>query len=408
MQLVFCHRSAQQTLLHLRLIAGVSDTVINVLLRAINYDYGILPQIYEWRQEQWAALGLKAATIDVLMRELADFTHLVAELNLIERHGYQIVTRADALYPVLLSEIATPPPVLYVFGDVTILHQPCVALVGSRRANEYGQKIVGQFVPALVAHGFTLVSGGAVGADAMVHRATLQVGGKTVVVLGSGLLRPYPLEHERLFIEVVERGGLLVSIFPLRTGPRSEHFPIRNRIISGLVGTVVVIQASARSGTSITAHYALEQGRGVCAVPGDMHDPLSVGCHHLIREGATLISSVDELLEEVGVLVHNRLASVDGAVQATIYDNRVSGVTKKEVLVSGNAHVMHPVVMQLSLAHQDIYQRCVTSISIDDLAVQGAMSLSDIAGILFDLQCEGLVGQDHVGRWHHVSSLREG
>lgn len=215
------------------------------------------------------------------------------------RHGIGIVLESDPDYPRLLTQIADPPDLLFLRGQF----QPCdglaIAVVGARHATAAGRRVAEQFAGGLARAGCTVVSGLARGIDAAAHRAALAAGGRTLAVLGSGLLEIYPPEHRSLAHEVAD-GGAIISELPPFTPPQAAAFPRRNRIVSGLSLGTVVVQASERSGGLITARLAGEQGRDVFAVPGPIDCRMSTGCHRLIRDGATLVTNVDEILEDLG------------------------------------------------------------------------------------------------------------
>ena len=201
-------------------------------------------------------------------------------------------------YPRLLARVADPPPVLFVEGDPETLGWPMVAVVGSRNASVTGREVAHEFARALGANGVGVVSGLALGIDAAAHRGALRSAAPTVAVCARGLDRVYPAVHEEL-AEAISASGALVSEFPIGTLPSRLNFPRRNRLISGLSMGVLVVEASRRSGAMITARQAGEQGRDVFAVPGSIRNPLARGCHELIRAGAKLVESVDDVLEEI-------------------------------------------------------------------------------------------------------------
>jgi DNA processing protein len=206
----------------------------------------------------------------------------------------------DAGYPALLAQIPDPPVVLWRQGRLGALDAPAVALVGSRNATPTGVTNARRLAQDLARSGLVVTSGLARGIDAAAHHGALAGGGPTVAVLGSGLDRIYPREHASLAAEIVAAGGALVSEFPPGTPPLPSHFPLRNRLISGLARAVVIVEASARSGSLITARAAAEQGRDVLAVPGGVASGCYGGCHGLIKDGARLVETVDDILDEVG------------------------------------------------------------------------------------------------------------
>lgn len=228
----------------------------------------------------------------------SDEAGLREELRRAERAGVKILTLEDDAYPALLRTIHDPPLVLYVRGTWTSEDACAVALVGARRASVYGLQCAERLGYDLALRGITVVSGMARGIDAAAHRGALQARGRTVAVLGSGLQRVYPREHEALAAEIAKQGAVL-SEYPLQTPPLPHYFPRRNRVISGLSLGVVVVEAAARSGALITVESALEQGREVFAVPGPMTAVTSYGTHQLLKQGARLVTSVEDILEEL-------------------------------------------------------------------------------------------------------------
>ncbi len=213
-----------------------------------------------------------------------------------------ILTPLDDSFPPLLKEIPGCPSVLFIEGDWTTLSQPQVALVGSRHASRQGLDHACEFARAFVEQGLTVTSGLALGIDGYAHHGALEGGGKTIAVLGSGLNKVYPARHRELARRVSEQGAL-VSEFVPETSPRPQNFPVRNRIISGLSAAVLVIEAAEKSGSLITARYAGEQGRDVFALPGPINDPNHRGSNKLIQQGAGLVQSPQELLEEIQTLL---------------------------------------------------------------------------------------------------------
>lgn len=222
-------------------------------------------------------------------------------LNADNRH--HIIPFHDERYPPLLKEISDPPVVLFVLGDAQLLQLPQLGIVGARNSTSGGEQICAQLSAQICAAGLLITSGMALGIDAIAHRSALASGGKTIAVVGTGLDRVYPARHYELAHSIAENGAI-VSEFPIGTGVRPQHFPQRNRIISGLSLGILVIEASEKSGSLITARLATEQGREVFAVPGSIFNPLSKGCHALIRQGAKLTETATDILEELLPLAH--------------------------------------------------------------------------------------------------------
>ncbi|MFB6328838.1 DNA-protecting protein DprA [Pantoea deleyi] len=213
--------------------------------------------------------------------------------------SHHLVSALDPAYPLRLRETRHFPPLLYIDGDPGALSTPQLAVVGSRNGSQNGRYWCDWFTRHLSLSGLTITSGLARGIDGVAHRAALSAGGKTVAVLGSGLQRLYPKNHARLAAEIVEQGGAVVSEFPLTALPHPHHFPRRNRIISGLSHGVLVAEATLRSGSLVTARYALEQNRNVYALPGALGNPLSEGVNWLIQQGALLVAHPNNILEDL-------------------------------------------------------------------------------------------------------------
>jgi DNA processing protein len=232
------------------------------------------------------------------------------EIAICREKGVSIVTENDATYPRALSEIPDPPGILFVRGEIRPQDAIAVAIVGSRHATSYGKSIAEQLASSLARAGVTIVSGLARGIDAAAHRGALEAGGRTIGVLGSGVLNIYPPEHAELALDVI-KSGAIVSETPPQSPPLAGAFPQRNRIITGMSLGVIVVEASDRSGALISARHAMEQNREVFAVPGRVDSRMSRGCHRLLRDGAKLVETADDVLEELGPLVSPAL-SADG------------------------------------------------------------------------------------------------
>jgi DNA processing protein len=241
--------------------------------------------------------GLDSNVIDRL-RHFSTWAEIEAEVSRAENATIKIVPFTDATYPTRLRLIADPPPFLYVKGEICKQDERAVAVVGSRSASDYGRRVARDLCRGLASLGFTVVSGMARGIDGAAHEAALNAGGRTIAVLGSGVDRAYPPEHDKLYQRISERGAV-ISEFPLGTGPVPFNFPVRNRLISGLSLGVVVVEATEKSGSLITASLALEQGREVFAVPGEAGASRSRGTHQLIRHGARLVETVNDIVEEI-------------------------------------------------------------------------------------------------------------
>lgn len=221
------------------------------------------------------------------------------DLNWLAQPDNHLLTCDDPAYPKQLQEIPDAPPVLFVRGSIDLLSRPQIAIVGSHNPSSQGKQTAQDFAGTLAACGFVITSGLALGIDAASHIGALRSGGLTIAVAGTGLDRIYPARHKQLALEIVENGAI-ISEFPPGTTAKAGHFPRRNRIISGLCIGLLVVEAARQSGSLITARLALEQNREVFAIPGSIHNPLARGCNALIREGAKLVETTRDILEEFG------------------------------------------------------------------------------------------------------------
>ncbi len=228
---------------------------------------------------------------------------LQVELTWLEADNHHLVTFFDNDYPPFLKEIVDSPLALFVQGNRSLLGTLQLAMVGSRHPTPAGSETAFAFAKYLAAAGMTITSGLATGIDAAAHRGALAANGKTIAICGAGLKKIYPAQHRQLAAQITESGAL-VSEFPLGLTPRPHHFPKRNRIISGLSVGTLVVEAAQRSGSLITARLASEQGREVFAIPGSIHNPLARGCHYLLRQGAKLVETATDILEELAPLTN--------------------------------------------------------------------------------------------------------
>lgn len=248
--------------------------------------------------------GLSPAQADALKQP--DLDGIAADLRWLEQPQRHLLTLADDHYPRALRDIAQAPSVLFCQGDPELLNMPQLAIVGSRTATPQGLENAQAFAAELARRGFVITSGLALGIDGAAHRGALQADGYTVAVCATGLDRVYPARHKALAHQICER-GVLVSEFPTGVQPLAENFPRRNRIIAGLAMGTLVVEAAHGSGSLITARYALEQSREVFAIPGSIHNPQARGCHALIRQGAKLVETVNDIFEELGPQLGPRL-----------------------------------------------------------------------------------------------------
>jgi DNA processing protein len=283
-------------------------------VRALIDHFGDLESAWDAREGALKEAGLDRRAISSLVRTRAALD-LDAKLAEIERHGLTFLTWEDAEYPALLHEIYAPPPVIYVRGKLSPEDEWAVAMVGTRRATAYGKRVARMLSQDLARNGVTIVSGLARGIDAEAHRAALDAGGRTLAVMACGLDRIYPPEHRKLAHTIAENGAL-ISDYPIGTRPEGRNFPPRNRIISGLSLGVVVIEAGNRSGALITVEFAIEQGREVFAVPGNIVSRTSVGCNRIIQDGAKMVLHVRDVLEELNLTMIEQHAEVRAVLPA--------------------------------------------------------------------------------------------
>ena len=244
---------------------------------------------------------LREVVDDEIARKIkqgADIDAIAPTLDWLQKDNAHVVTLADSTYPQQLLEISNPPAVLYAIGHLHWLNHPNIAIVGSRSATPQGEKNAEEFATSLCNYGLCVVSGMALGIDGAAHRGALKANGATIAVVGTGLDIVYPARHRDLAHKIAER-GLIISEFPLGTPSKAQNFPRRNRLISGLSIGCLVVEANIDSGSLITARLATEQGRDVFAIPGSIHSPVAKGCHQLIKQGAKLVESTQDILEEI-------------------------------------------------------------------------------------------------------------
>ena len=369
----------QHVILHLSLIDGIGPSVLQAIInnKSVHHAWA---DLYDFTLSDFRYLGISEKNAQVLKTGLQSKDILEKELMLIEKHAINYCTLFDDTYPDLLKHIHMPPFVLYWYGASLNTPEKKIAVVGSRKASAYGERVVSTMVPYLVHHNITIVSGGALGLDSMAHQATLDAGGKTIAVFGSGLLDLAPRSNRKLFEQILDAGGSLVSYFPVQEEPYPGNFPARNRIISGLSNGTMVVQAAEKSGARITAQYALDQGRDVFAIPGPIDDELSVGCHRLIQDGAKLITHANDILIEYGITEPQQMTFVEKPKKTNAVKNKY----------------------QLGSIQDQILQICMKAHSIDDLAVQTKLSLAELQAMLFNLQLDGDIAQDFTGLWKVV------
>ncbi len=373
-------------ILHLSLIDGIGPSTILIIIERLKSWNDLTVNFYDFSvHEFYTTFGISPKRAQEIVHGLADKELLEKELSLLEKNSISWMTILNKDYPSLLKEIHLPPAVLYWQGAPLGDQNKNIAFVGARKADRYGQECVEALVPELVHNGWTIVSGGALGLDAMAHQAAVDAGGKTIVVLGSGLLNWYPRSNSRLFENVLKTGGTIVSAFRLKMEGLPGNFPARNRIISGLSRGCVVVQAAKKSGARITARFALEQGRELFAVPGPIGHTLSVGCHELIQLGAKLVTNVDDIVQEFGQMVFK------------------TSVSDSQLTISRVEEPRLPIQNDDELDDASkILRLCKRPCSVDDLSNQTGLRLDELNDILFELQLNGRLTQNFTGMWEQV------
>lgn len=290
------------------------------------------------------------------------------------RHA--LIRREDEDFPALLAAIADPPDALYVDGDPAALHLPCLAIIGSRNPTAGGARNAFEFARYLGQNGFCIVSGLAAGIDAAAHRGALAAGAPTVAFLGHGIDTVYPAQHREL-AAAIARQGALVSEFPFGTPPMRQLFPQRNRLISGLSLGTVVVEAARQSGSLITARLAGEQGREVFALPGSIHNPMARGCHRLIREGAKLVESAEDIVNELGPLAGHVLQFSEESSQSP------------SARVPGDDAEYRKLREHLGF----------DPVSVDELASRSGLTIEQVSSMLLILELDGKVEKLSGGRY---------
>lgn len=348
--------------LRLSLVAGVGPRTRRLLLDRFGSSEAVLAAApSELRSVQ--GVGPKLTERILAACDEIDVDGVIA---VCQQRGVQILAETDEVYPSILRQIPDPPPILFVRGELKPQDGLAIGIVGTRHATHYGLRQAERLSASLARAGLTIISGLARGVDAAAHRGAMAAGGRTLAVLGSGVLSIYPPEHDQLAEDIVAHGALLSEAPPL-AAPHSGVFPQRNRVISGLSLGVLVIEAGDRSGALITARLAMEQGREVFAVPGRVEDPSARGCHRLIRDGAKLVQTADDVLEELGPLFE----------PAARDDGRA---------------VHHPAELLLNEQEQQVLDAIGTDpTSIDEILTATGLSVPNVLSTLSVLEMRRLV-----------------
>lgn len=384
------------SLIHLNMIQGVGLKTIQILRDV----FGSAAHALQATSDELSKIDrLTPAMRDLLQRKPVQYP-IERELELIEEYGCQVLTLYDTAYPALLKEIDTPPIVIYIRGELTSEDSLSLALVGSRDAKDYGRKASYRLSYQLAQRGLTIVSGLAKGIDTAAHRGALESGGRTVAVMGSGLSFVYPAANTDL-AEKITASGALISEFPMETTPKPNNFPRRNRIISGLTLGTVVVEASNRSGALITARLAGEQGREVFAVPGEIFSELSTGTHRLINDGAKLVNTVDDLLNELPRHAVNQIQSAASASPMSNVETEPSPeapVVEKRTAAQPSIEVEQPSQVtpppDLTPDEKTVFDAIEDPSShIDTIVRATQLPIGQVSSVLLMLELKGIVQQ---------------
>lgn len=356
----------------LSLIDGIGSVTLCQLLRRFDSPAGVFAA---------SKSQLKELVDDKIASSIAnglDENAVAPTLAWLSNPHNHIITLADSIYPKALLEIANPPAVLYAKGNLDCLTLPCLAVVGSRNATPQGEKNAEDFSENLSRQGLCIVSGMALGIDGAAHRGALKAKGATIAVVGTGLDIVYPAKHRDLAHQVVS-DGLIVSEFPLGTPSKAQNFPRRNRIISGLSLGCLVIEANLDSGSLITARLAAEQGREVFAIPGSIHSPVAKGCHQLIKQGAKLVESTEDILSELQ-LSTDIISTLNTSPNGSLPKRTNSSSEANTVLDSMGFDPIH----------------------FDSLLTQTGLTVSALSTMLTLLELDGKVSPLHGGKFQRL------
>lgn len=306
-----------------------------------------------------------------------NWSYVERDLKWSETQNCFLVSFSDTSYPQLLRETIGAPFVLYGKGDKHLLSKPQLAIVGSRNPTTAGYEIAAQFAMALAKAGFVVTSGMALGIDAACHTGALSAGGKTIAVMGTGMNHIYPAAHQTLSEKIIAEGALITE-FPPDIPPKPKNFPQRNRIISGLSLGVIVAEAALQSGSLITARYAIEQGREVFAIPGSIHNPMAKGCNHLIRQGAKLIETAEDIFEELEGFLEMFHQNDKEEIHQQLTTHFSGSYSEQEKNVD-------PILQNL-LTHIG-YE----STALDTILVRSGLTAGEVSSMLLSLELQGLV-----------------
>ena len=358
-------------------------------LDALDIEAGRLSSLPDWSERELAQVGLARNFIQAIKHP--DDERLQAAVRWLDHPAHHLVSRDDAYYPPLLRRIADAPLALFVNGSPEWLLRPQLAIVGSRNATSGGLAIARQFAEDLSRAGLVITSGLALGVDGVAHSAAMDAGGITLAVGGTGPDQVYPARHRDLARRIVDNGAVISSFAP-GVGPRAGHFPARNRIISGMSAGVLVIEAGIRSGSLITARLAGEQGREVFAVPGSIRNPLARGCHRLIRQGARLVESPEEIVDELRPLIAELAGELRGLLTPRAADAAQSDAAA-DAPADIDTGASNPKVEGLLAAVG------YDPTSVDEIMARTELTTQAVSSMLLELELQGRVAAHGGGRY---------
>ncbi|MDE0467336.1 MAG: DNA-processing protein DprA [Candidatus Poribacteria bacterium] len=385
------------SLIHLNLIQGVGLKTVQILRDV----FGSAERALQATPDELKKNDQLSPTVCDLLTHKPVLYPIEHELELIRKYGCQVITLYDPAYPPHLKQIDTPPLVLYVKGELVPEDALSLSFVGSRNAKDYGRKVSYRLSYQLAQRGLTVVSGFAKGIDTAAHRGALEAGGRTIAVMGNGLSLIYPATNKDLAEKITESGAL-ISEFPMGAKPKPRNFPRRNRIISGLTLGTVVVEASNRSGALITARLAGEQGREVFAVPGEIFSELSTGTHKLINNGAKLINTVDDLLNELPPYVLSQVQSETSPVpdmeteptQEASVEKSPAEPVPSQPSFEAQQPVPPPPPPDLTPDEKTIFDAIeMPSSHIDTIVRTTQLPISQVSSVLLMLELKGVVQQ---------------
>ena len=363
-------QNSLESWLSLRHTPGVGNTTFHALLDT----FGTVDAVLNASRKQLSAVAMKSAIKADVINALSNQSKpdISADINWLAEDHHHIITLFDETYPAGLKELPDAPPILYVRGDIDYLMQPQLAMVGSRNPTAAGRNTAREFAQHLSNAGITITSGLASGIDGASHEGALQGLAGTIAVVAHGLDIVYPAQHQKLAQQITEHGAV-ISEMPIGTQPQRGLFPRRNRLISALTLGTLVVEAAQKSGSLITARYATEQNKEVFAIPGSIHNPMAKGCHQLIRQGAKLVETASDILEELCI----------PCKKTTSYPK------KPEKNIPENLKDTHQA---LDPDHQKLL-KCLAyePSSIDELVLRSQFTAAEVASMLLIMELEGII-----------------